>query len=180
LSLQLFRIKMVKKKINIVLIVVVLGLWGSVFYKTITQYFTSKELAVNTSASSGKVKFNQINKDTFALENVSRDPFLNKQVQEVVSRPQRQYVPNNYSGSAVKKAKPATTAVRQLTIWPAISYHGYIKDSRGEMVILKIDSKMFRLRKNDLVEGIMIRKISSDSLEVDFNKEKKIIKRFKI
>ncbi|QSB27648.1 hypothetical protein [Flavobacterium sp. CLA17] len=171
---------MVKKKINIILIVVVLGLWGSVFYKTINRFFTSKELAVNNPAGSATVKFNQINKDTFALENVNRDPFLNKQVQEVVSRPQRQYVPNsNHSGALVKKATAAPT-IKHLIVWPAISYHGYIKDSRGEMVILKIDSKMFRLRKNDLVDGLMIKKISSDSLEVDFNKEKKIIKRFKI
>ncbi|RUT69887.1 hypothetical protein D0817_14835 [Flavobacterium cupreum] len=170
---------MVKKKINIILIVVVLGLWGSVFYKTINRFFTSKELAVNNSSGSTTVKFNQINKDTFALENVSRDPFLNKQVQEVVSRPQRQYVANTSHSAAVKKAAPAPT-MKHLIVWPSISYHGYIKDSRGEMVILKIDSKMFRLRKNDLVDGLMIKKISSDSLEVDFNKEKKIIKRFKI
>lgn len=170
---------MVKKKINIILIVVVLGLWGSVFYKTINRFFTSKELAVNNASGSATVKFNQINKDTFALENVSRDPFLNKQVQQAVSRPQRQYVPNPNHSAVVKKAAPAPT-MKQLIVWPAISYHGYIKDSRGEMVILKIDSKMFRLRKNDLVEGLMIKKISSDSLEVDFNKERKVIKRFKI
>jgi hypothetical protein len=170
---------MVKKKINIILIVVVLGLWGSVFYKTINRFFTSKELAVNTTSGSATVKFNRINKDTFALENVARDPFLNKQVQEVVSRPQRQYVPNHSGGPVIKKAAPTPT-MKHLIVWPAISYHGYIKDSRGEMVILKIDSKMFRLRKNDLVDGLMIKKISSDSLEVDFNKEKKTIKRFKI
>lgn len=167
---------MVKKKINIVLIIVVLGLWGSVFYKTVSQYFFTKEIAANT-AYSEKIQFNQINKDTFALEKVSRDPFLNKQTQEAVSYPKRQYT--NNASAAPKRAKPAIQP-RQLTVWPAISYHGYIKDSRGELVIIKINQKMFRLRKDALADGIIVKKISSDSLELDFNKERKIIKRFKI
>lgn len=169
---------MAKKKINIVLIVVVLGLWGSVFYKTINQYFFTKETQANTTYSSGKIEFSQINKDTFALEKVSRDPFLNKQTVEVVSYPKKQYTSN--TSTVAKKPKPATIQPRQLTVWPAISYHGYIKDSRGEMVIIKINQKMFRLRKDALADGIIVKKISSDSLELDFNKERKVIKRFKI
>jgi hypothetical protein len=169
---------MIKKKINIVLIIVVLGLWGSVFYKTINQYFFTKETSANTPYSSGKIEFNQINKDTFALEKVSRDPFLNKQTYEVVSFPKKQYTGS--ISTAIKKIKPAEPQPKQLTVWPAISYHGYIKDSRGELVIIKINQKMFRLRKDALVDGIIIKKISSDSLELGFNKERKIIKRFKI
>jgi len=169
---------MIKKKINIVLIIVVLGLWGSVFYKTINQYFFTKGTSTNTAYSSGKIQFSQINKDTFALEKVSRDPFLNKQTHEVVSYPVKRYTSN--TSTAIKRTKPAATQPKQLTVWPAISYHGYIKDSRGELVIIKINQKMFRLRKDALVDGIIIKKISSDSLELDFNKERKTIKRFKI
>lgn len=170
---------MMKKKINIILILVVLGLWGSVFYRTLNQYFFSKEIAISTTQTSGKLQLNQINKDTFALQTLSRDPFLNKQTQIVVSPPVKQT--SNSTASSIKKADNATyTKPKQIIAWPSISYHGYIKDSRGEMVIIKINQKMFRLRKDALVEGLIIKKISSDSLEVDFNKEKKTIKRFKV
>jgi hypothetical protein len=168
---------MAKKKINIVLIIVVLALWGSVFYKTVYQYFSSKELTGQKTFASGKTEFIQINKDTFALETVARDPFLNKQTQEIVVAP-KAYKPNN--SATISKKITKVTPPKQVLYWPSISYHGYIKDSRGEMVLLKINSKMFRLRKNDIVEGIMIKKISSDSLELDFNTEKKTIKRFKV
>ncbi|KQX15062.1 hypothetical protein [Flavobacterium sp. Root420] len=169
---------MVKKKINIILIIIVLVLWGSVFYKTINQYFFAKEIAVNTVYSSDKIEFNQINKDTFALEKVSRDPFLNKQTHEVVSYPKKYHT--NNTRAVTKKAKTVAIQPRELIVWPPISYHGYIKDSRGELVIIKINQKIYRLRKDALIQGIILKKISSDSLELDFNKERKIIKRFKI
>lgn len=168
-----------KKKINIILILVVLGLWGSVFYRTLNQYFFSKEITISTTQTSGKLELNQINKDTFALQTLSRDPFLNKQTQLIVTSPESQAIAHNTSPT--KKVNTTTyTKPRPIMDWPSISYHGYIKDSRGEMVIIKINQKMFRLRKDALVEGLIIKKISSDSLEVDFNKEKKTIKRFKV
>lgn len=169
---------MVKKKINILLIIVVLGLWGSVFYKTLNQYFFSKETVPDNVQSSAKIQLNQINKDTFALQTVSRDPFLNKQTQIPASTSVAPVLNNT---RVVKKVNNTVyPKPKQIIAWPSISYHGYIKDSRGELVIIKINQKIFRLRKDALVEGIVIKKISSDSLEIDFNKEKKTIKRFKV
>lgn len=169
---------MAKKKINIVLIIVVIALWGSVFYKTVYKYFASQEILANDIHTTENVKFKQIHKDTFALESISRDPFLNKQTQETVVRPQKQYT--GVTSSVVKKTAAPVEKTRQLTIWPAISYHGYIKDSKGELVIMKIDNKMYRLRKDAFIEGISLKKITRDSLELNFNRERKIIARFKI
>lgn len=45
---------------------------------------------------------------------------------------------------------------------------------------MKIDNKMYRLRKDALIDGIALKKITRDSLELDFNRERKIIARFKI
>ncbi|ABQ03657.1 hypothetical protein [Flavobacterium johnsoniae] len=169
---------MAKKKINIVLIIVVIALWGAVFYKTVYKYFSSQETFANETYTAQNVKFNQIHKDTFALETITRDPFLNKQTQQVVIPAQKQY--SAVTSTAVKKTAAPIAKTRQLTIWPAISYHGYIKDSKGELVIMKIDNKMYRLRKDALIDGIALKKITRDSLELDFNRERKIIARFKI
>ncbi|MHC0439233.1 hypothetical protein [Flavobacterium sp. 3-210] len=170
---------MAKKRINIVLIIIVIALWGSVLYRTLYRYFSSQEITNNSTNISGNIKFNQIHKDTFALEKISRDPFLNKQNQENIIRSQKEYIPKN----VVTSQKPIVIAkpkIKQLIVWPAISYHGYIKDSKGELAIMKIDNKMYRLRKDALVNGISLKKISRDSLELNFNSERKIITRFKV
>lgn len=170
---------MAKKKINILLIIIVLGLWGSVFYKTLNQYFFSKNESVVAIHSSAKIQLNQINKDTFVLQTIARDPFLNNVNREIVS-PAPTPSANNSLAITRKVNKPIQAKPKEIMIWPSISYHGYIKDSQGELVIIKINQKMFRLRKEASIQGILIKKISSDSIEVDFNKEKKTIRRFKV
>lgn len=169
---------MAKKKINIVLILVVLGLWGSIIYKTVYKYIAAPETVTEKSSSSHTVISSQINKDTFSIKTIARDPFLNKQIQQTVSSTANQNAAVRIAPRTVKP-KIVVEKPKQLAIWPNMSYHGYIQDSKGEMVILKINAKMFRLRKNDLAEGITIKKISKDSLLLDFNNEKKILKRFK-
>ena len=53
-----------KKKINIVLLVVVLGLWGTVGYRALNQYFLSEKGVVKTMELNKELNSTQINKDT--------------------------------------------------------------------------------------------------------------------
>ncbi|RTY91798.1 hypothetical protein [Flavobacterium sp. GT3R68] len=161
-----------KKKINIALILVVLGLWGTVGYKTINQYFFSKEVLTGAVPSNSNLLSNLVHKDTFLLENVARDPFLNKQSHTG-------FVPKKYypKVSIVKPTKPVIKP-KVIINWPSITYHGYIKskDKNAELVLVKINSKLYKLRKKDQVEGVTLQKVYTDSIELDFNKEKKVIK----
>lgn len=157
-----------KKKINIALIIVVLGLWGTVFYKTINQYFFSKE-PVNNIFINKTLKINSLTKDTFHLAKLSRDPFLNIQYQPI--KP----------ALRIKSTKPKViVAVKPVEVkyWPTIAYYGFIKskEKEKELILVKINSKLYKLRKDDLIEEITIKKIYKDSIEVVFNKEKKIIR----
>jgi len=164
---------MSKKKINIALIIVVLALWGTVAYKAVSQYFFPKELlAVNDGQTNVRLNFSQIKKDVFQIENIQSVPFLNKReepltqnvvVRDIISPPK--------INKPVIVPKPAVQ-------WPAVYYYGYIKskDKTEELILVKINNQLHKLRKNDQVDGLVIKKVYSDSIEVYFNKEKKIIK----
>lgn len=163
---------MTKKKINIVLIIIVLGLWGAVGYKTITQYFFSKDIIVNTDKTDYKLNMNLINKDTFLLGHISRDPFLDKQYQ--MTNP---IAIKQYPQIAILKVSPKTVVSipKEIINWPSISYHGFIKSNgkNQELILLKIDGKLFRVRKNDIVQKLTVKEVSNDSIEVIFNQEKR-------
>ncbi len=162
---------MSKKKINIALIIVVLGLWGTVAYKTVSQYFFPKELlAFNDSQANTRLNFSQIKKNAFQLENIQRDPFLNKREEPLPQNVVVRHVSPRIINKPVVVSKPAVQ-------WPAVHYYGYIKskDKTEELILVKINNQLHKLRKNDQVDGLVIKKVYSDSIEVYFNKEKRII-----
>ncbi|WP_426065121.1 hypothetical protein [Flavobacterium sp. DSP2-3-1] len=164
-----------KKKINSILIIVVLGLWGAVAYKTISQYFFSKELVANKTELNDELNLNQINKDTFNLGKVARDPFLNRQnpVHNFISKKYYSKIPN-----AKIKTNPIVLKPKIIINWPLISYHGYItsKEKNEQLILVKIDNRLYKLRKNDEIGGVTVKELYNDSIELNFNKEKKIIR----
>ena len=162
---------MAKKKINIVLIVLVLGLWGTIGYRTVNQYFFKHSVndrkVVNTN-----LNLNKINKDTFQMQNIARDPFLN--VSLINNAVKKTYKQQPMKIKAFVIEKPIV-----VINWPSISYHGYIKSKNktDELVLIMIDKKLYKLRKSDDIIGIKLYKIYKDSVELTFNKQKKIIRR---
>ncbi|AXB56849.1 hypothetical protein [Flavobacterium fluviale] len=162
---------MAKKKINIILILVVLGLWGTVGYRAIKNYFGNNDGAVNTEIGNHNVSLKKINKDTFDLKKVGRDPFLNKQFEEkqVSSAVLVSYHP-------IKKiVTPSIPKPSSNINWPQLKYFGYLKSNNQELVLLKIDSKLHKLKLNDEVNGLVVKKKYKDSIEVFFNSQRKTI-----
>lgn len=164
-----------KKKVNIVLIILVLGVWSTVAYKTVSEYFFSKEVVANKTQLNDELNLNQINKDAFNLEKVARDPFLNKQNQTAAFFSKKDY------SSTVKvkiKTNPVVVKPKENINWPLISYHGYIKSKvkNDELILVKIDKRLYKLRKGDQIERITLKNIYNDSIELNFKKEKKVIR----
>jgi hypothetical protein len=164
---------MSKKRINIALLLLVLGLWGTVGYKTINQYFFSEKLTLSNVKLNTKFNFNQIKKDTFNLKPISRDPFLNKNSEPTVHTiiVKRPYSTPKVVTQPVIKPKPIIN-------WPMVSYYGYIKskDKTEELILVKIDNQLHKLRKNSEVDGLIIKNVFNDSIEVFFNKEKRVVR----
>lgn len=162
---------MAKKKINIILIIVVLGLWGTVGFKTINRYFGDNSVVANAIIQTKNVSLKRIDKDTFALEKINRDPFLNKQLQE-------QAAPVKLASyhNPIKKM-PAIIPKKPITNvnWPTLKYFGYLKSKDQELVLLRIDSKLHKLKLNDPVDGVVVKRKFKDSIEVSFNSENRMI-----
>ncbi|KLT68387.1 hypothetical protein AB674_18330 [Flavobacterium sp. ABG] len=176
-NLSLLLNKMVKKKINIILIIAVLALWGTVGYRTINRQFSSNEVSLENESQLKNITLNQINKDTFELEKINRDPFLNKQFQTTPTVVTRKVISNYIP---VKKTTAAVVPKIDNSLkWPVLSYHGYIvsKERNEDLVLLKINSKLCRLRLNVPSNGVLVKKNYKDSIEVYFNSQSRIIKK---
>ncbi|WP_269234874.1 hypothetical protein [Flavobacterium flavigenum] len=164
---------MAKKKINIILILLVLGLWGTVGYRALYRQFADSEITNSIQDQKYNVAIKQINKDTFKLEKINRDPFLNKEFQNTaiiaVSK-------KTISHNTVKKVMVQPVPKKQANIsWPSLQYYGYLKSKDKELVLLKIDSKLYKLKLNETQNGLTIRKKYKDSIEVTFNSETRMI-----
>lgn len=158
-----------KKKLNIVLLLLVLCLWGTVLYKYVNQYFIKKGHIQYTTAyhlSGGKIMV----KDTFELKSIERDPFLNNiiETKSALSTTRKIYVPIKHSPKELPKLNTKIP-------FPNIQYYGYIKalDKSKENILISRNGKFMKLSLNEAAEGLKIIKLSNDSIKVDFNKESK-------
>ena len=158
-----------RKYLNSTLIVLLVIIWGSVFYK----YFGDKKsLEKNQYAINLEPNYNKdygIAKDTFLLKLIDRDPFG-------VSRVKRVNISKPLTKKATKKVK---LTLKKSMVWPAISYHGFVKSehSATRLILLKIDNKVYRKREKEIVSGVTLVKVYNDSLIVSLNNNIKTIKR---
>ncbi|HYI75993.1 MAG TPA: hypothetical protein VEW65_00145 [Chryseolinea sp.] len=151
-----------KKKVNILLICVVVGVWGAIIYKVATRYFTPPSDSVTISANGNSRPVGIIERDTFVLKPLARDPFLNKSTNPPKRSPARR------NAVSSKKQMPAIE-IR----WPSIKYFGYIKsgERKAAMILLKVDNKLHKARVGDIVDNVQVKKIYKDSIGVNFNKK---------
>ncbi|MCV9932941.1 hypothetical protein OIU80_11680 [Flavobacterium sp. LS1R47] len=160
---------MAKKKINIILIIIVLGLWGTAGYRTFIRDFFENKIIHEQQNQKNDFVVHQINKDTFKLEKINRDPFLNKQFHSNVIVPKKQV--SSYSSFTPVSPKPKPNLN-----WPELSYYGYIQSKNQELVLLKVDSKLYKLKLNVPINGLTVKKIYKDSVAVFYNSGIKIIR----
>lgn len=159
-----------KKTINIILILVVLSLWGTVGYKYINRFFGDDELDYTLSNTYNYDAISIIKKDTFALHPLTKDPFLNK----VFSKPTT--APIIVRSTPVVKKEPEPKII---TPFPYVQYFGYIKskDKKEELILIKVNNRLERVRLNSNIDGLVIKKIYKDSVSVFYNNETRSFKK---
>lgn len=165
-----------KKRINIVLLVLVLGLWGAVIYKYVNNFFFKNQQEVTASVVANPDQTKIKDKDTFELKNLTRDPFLNKTIARN----------NNYESTKTKYKKiiKIDNSDRKSQLiqepFPNIDYLGYIKSvsKQNELVLLKVNGKLMKFRINETQDKLRVIKIFKDSVKVSFGKVVKTIKSF--
>ena len=159
-----------KKMINAVLIIIVVSLWGTVSYKYINRFFGDNEVFYNTSENYNFDTLSVISKDSFNLQPLTKDPFLNKIV--IQQKIQSSSIPKE---NIVKKEPILKSSIP----FPAVQYYGYIKskDKKEELILVKINNSLERIRLNDNIDGLIIKKIYKDSIVVHYNKETRRFKK---
>jgi hypothetical protein len=153
-----------KKTINIALIVVVLSLWGTVMYKYVNRFFKNDESALAQVSNYENNTVSIIEKDTFELQPLTKDPFLNKVFTRAIAQ------------SKIVRTTPkikTVTKPKEVVPFPRVQYFGYIKseDKKEKLILLKINNRLERVRLNSTVDGLVVKNIYKDSVLVYFNKE---------
>ncbi|MCH4831322.1 hypothetical protein B0A56_05555 [Flavobacterium columnare NBRC 100251 = ATCC 23463] len=173
---------MMKKKINVILLIGVLALWGTVIYKYISHFFQDKQIENNFENNITIKLPDKIEKDTFLLGSLSIDPFLKtvKVIKIENNKPQQTNITTNLlklKKNEIKPIKPVK--VIEENPFPDIKFYGYIKTQgkAEELILIKVNDNLFKTRLNTECNGVVIKKIYRDSLEVKFEKRKRIVVR---
>lgn len=163
-----------KKKVNVLLAAVVLGLWGTVMYRYVNRFFYSEEVAAFRETSLSANLPDTMKKDTFELRPLSNDPFLHRRVapKAVRTRTIASYTPKPI-------VKPQPPKPKMITPFPVVKYFGFIKsqDKKEELILMKINNTLHKTRLNGNCDGVTVKKIYKDSVQVVFGKETRIIKK---
>lgn len=155
-----------KKRINAILLIIVAGLWSTVIYKYVRQYFNTDEpiaFTPNTNSSANKIKA----KENFSLNPIERDPFLNQtQSKKTISRPIKSNTAHKNNTEAIIK-KPITTTQKP---FPSIIYLGYIKsdNQKNELILVKVNGVLQKIYNNETKNGIKVKKNEKDTIAVTF------------
>ncbi|QQX76512.1 MULTISPECIES: hypothetical protein [Aequorivita] len=152
-----------KQLLNKILIFFLILIWSILGYKLISN-FVGKEKVVGKTiklANYGSEKHEE-KKKIFVFTEIVRDPFLGNII----------VTDNKKQPLVINKEK----SPKQINIWPSIQYFGFV---RGEMsdnplALLKINNQLERIRQGSRIDGLYIKDIYSDSIQLVFGKEKKI------
>ncbi len=159
-----------KRVINSILISFTVIIWALVSYKVFKYFNSDAQIPDNSNTiliSDSSSLFN-FSKDTFDLKKVHRDPFLGKI--NSTREPKINTALQSRSKNT-KNSKPIRYA------WPKLNYYGYVKGvhSSSELILIKIDNKLRKIREGKQLEGIVLKKVYRDSIVVMMNKELKTI-----
>ncbi len=170
---------MFKKKINIVLVSALIVVWGIIMYKLFWPAGADEEIADFTppTATTGEVEV----PDSIVLALDYRDPFLGKQ-----KRPKRNHSSSS-SGSNSNRGNSAQTRVKQpvktvvpdaVSLWPQVVYVGMIKnaESSEQVAIVHVNNQSFQMAVGDSASGVVLGSMSSDSILVEWQSNKKVVK----
>lgn len=166
-----------KKNVNIILLLVVLSLWGTVAWRSLKNFFYQPTEVENTTLYQ-TININKIEKDTFELKKLNRDPFLQKSIVNLTTpnytKSAKKFVKSNLSGfnkPSAKKPEPSEM--------PIMKYVGYIKSTqqKEEMVLLKINNNLKRCVVGKKYDDILVKKIFKDSVQIIYLKKSIIVKK---
>lgn len=150
-----------KKGKTYLLLVVVLGIWGTIGYQVYSKLNPDEMPVVATNSSVSFSPKQEMTKDTFSISTSHRDPFLGTAYQAKQ---------NSTQTSAVKKSKDTI-------VFPPLSYKGVISKQQSSQNIFIIEisgtQQLFKVGKQ--VDDITLIKGDKKSVLVSFKGKRKTI-----
>ncbi len=155
---------MKNKKLLYVLIPGTLLVWGMILHKVFTTMDGGDAGQFQNTQFVASVSTEIVN-DTFSINPDYRDPFSEKVVKKIVT--------------VAHTTAPKPTVPKVLTPWPAIVYGGIIKNQKSnkQLALIQINGQSNMMKTGEEVNGIQLTKVFRDSIEVEFQKEKKHIRK---
>lgn len=170
---------MKNKKLQYILIPVVLVVWGLIIYRVLDFSRQDTPDDPSTVSTLQPNKNNNSVQDTFSLHANYRDPFL-KHARYTGYKYRKTNASNQKTGKKKEKKKTETNIALRREIlenirWPDIKYGGIVQNTRSgeEVGLIEIDKQEFLIRENDSVQKVFIKGLHKDSVIVTYKKTRK-------
>lgn len=162
---------MKSKATNIALIVALIGIWGTVIYKFIGGSSNEDTYYLPQTNHSTIVEQIQLVQENFVVNGNYRDPFLGRAY----------HAPKAKTTAKTKASKPVVPKiVKPPTDWSFLVYRGdFLNEKKQHVGILTIRNKDFLAKEGEEKDGVQIIKIRKDSIQVNYQNEKKYIHKAK-
>jgi len=166
-----------KKKVNYILIPLVLLIWGGVIYTAINGLSNNDDGYVINQALP-EVNMDQIKSDSFTLLANYRDPFLKRRYYSTTSTKNRSSTTNG-SKSITNLKKTSKVEKKETMNWNFISYHGKIKNQQTtkNVGMLTIKGKDYLINEGETIEEVRLVKLLEDSIKVSYRENYAYIKK---
>jgi hypothetical protein len=172
------------KKLLYLLLPITAIVWGLVIYKIMQSLDTTGEENYDIAEIKPIETINVV-PDTFNLLLNYRDPFLayrptvRRNVSATFTMNKADLSISNFIKPPEKAASVSTTATNP---WPVIEYHGLIENSqnKSKVAMIHIDNAVHLMLEGHTTSGIKLTKILPDSIQVEFNKQKKFIWKYRM
>lgn len=162
---------MKSKATNIALVIALICIWGTVIYKFIGGSSNEDAYYLPQSNSSAFVEQIQLVQENFVVDGNYRDPFLGRTY----------HAPRAKSTTKKKSPKPVIPQIiKPPPDWSFLVYRGdFINEKKQHVGIITIRNKDVLAKEGEEKEGVKILKILKDSIQVNYQNEKKYIHKAK-
>lgn len=162
------------KNVQYLLLVLVLGIWGTIAFQ-MCDFLEDSTVTIAETQALPILADNTSKRDSFAILVNYTDPFLGKKITRSKSSRKSQVKRSKYQRPAppsITKAKPKPM--------PPINYQGYaINGHRITRVRVSIDKKLYTMKQFKQEKGITILEMYKDSIIIGWKGERKTIIRNK-
>lgn len=138
------------------LVPLVAFIWGMVIYKVVETLSEEpgSQSKLSVSATTNK---DIIERDTFSLIEIDRDPFLGKL----------------YTTERIKS--PSSKIANKVIDWPAIEYLGMVSDidSKSKVYLIIINGKSFFMEKGSVAESVNLVRASGNKVWLQYKNNTK-------